>query len=278
MKENKQLKVNQNTSNHGALSEEGTTRLQTRNRIITSIACVILALLIASVVAFLAYVSQYSHANTADIEAFSSIAVADDLIETYIEGGNIVIKPKDAIPTTAIIFYPGGKVEHTSYVPLMKKCAESGILCIIAKMPFNLAFFSTNASNNVREKHPEVTSWYLCGHSLGGTAASMHIKKHASEFDGLILLGSYASSDLSDTDLNVLTIRGTNDEIVTKDDVEKHLSNLPKGYQEATIEGGCHAYFGMYGTQKGDGTPSISNTDQIIQAAYLITSFIEANS
>lgn len=33
------------------------------------------------------------------------------------------------------------------------------------------------------------------------------------------------------------------------------------------IPGGCHAYFGMYGLQKGDGTPSISNTRQIQQTA-----------
>ena len=30
------------------------------------------------------------------------------------------------------------------------------------------------------------------------------------------------------------------------------------------IDGGCHAYFGMYGTQDGDGKPTISNEEQIV--------------
>jgi len=29
------------------------------------------------------------------------------------------------------------------------------------------------------------------------------------------------------------------------------------------IDGGCHAYFGMYGAQEGDGRPEISNEEQI---------------
>ena len=279
MKEKKPIKIvgNYNTSTSAPLSEENNPKLQRRNRTVAIIMCVALALFIALVIVCIAYVSSYHHADADAIEAFLSVAVSDDLIANYVEDGNVAIKLKDSTPNTAIIFYPGGKVEHTAYVPLMKKCAESGILCIIAKMPFNLAFFNTGAANDIKEDHPEITNWYICGHSLGGSAASVYLKKHADEFEGLILLGSYASHDLSETDLRVLTVRGSNDEIVTKKDHEKHLENLPKNYQEAIIEGGCHAYFGMYGEQKGDGTPAISPTDQITQAAYLITSFINSN-
>ena len=37
----------------------------------------------------------------------------------------------------------------------------------------------------------------------------------------------------------------------------------PEDFTEVIIEGGCHAYFGMYGAQDGDGTPTISNYEQI---------------
>lgn len=40
-------------------------------------------------------------------------------------------------------------------------------------------------------------------------------------------------------------------------------ANLPEGFTEVVLDGGCHAYFGMYGPQDGDGTPTISNEDQI---------------
>ncbi len=40
------------------------------------------------------------------------------------------------------------------------------------------------------------------------------------------------------------------------------------------IDGGCHAYFGMYGVQEGDGTPKISNEEQIEQTADAIANLI----
>ena len=36
-----------------------------------------------------------------------------------------------------------------------------------------------------------------------------------------------------------------------------------KDFKEMVIAGGCHAYFGMYGAQDGDGRPEISNEEQI---------------
>ena len=43
----------------------------------------------------------------------------------------------------------------------------------------------------------------------------------------------------------------------------KSKNNYPKDFTEIIIEGGCHSYFGMYGLMKNDGTPSISNIEQI---------------
>jgi hypothetical protein len=45
---------------------------------------------------------------------------------------------------------------------------------------------------------------------------------------------------------------------------------LPNNFIEVTIEGGCHAYFGMYGNQDGDGVSKIDVFEQI----YLTTSYI----
>jgi hypothetical protein len=44
---------------------------------------------------------------------------------------------------------------------------------------------------------------------------------------------------------------------------QKYHSNLPGDAVEVVITGGCHAYFGNYGSQDGDGVPTITNEEQI---------------
>ena len=42
------------------------------------------------------------------------------------------------------------------------------------------------------------------------------------------------------------------------------------------IEGGCHAYFGAYGAQKGDGEPSITREEQLRQTVEAILGLLPA--
>ena len=182
--------------------------------------------------------------------------------------GNIVFEPEGA--ETGLIFYPGGKVEHSAYIPLMQACAEKGILCIIAEMPFNLAVFDINAADGIPKAYPQIENWYIGGHSLGGSMAASYLEKHTDEYEGLILLGSYSTADLSDTDLEVLSIYGSEDRVLNREKYNDNIGNLPADFKEIVIEGGSHAYFGMYGAQDGDGVPSISNAEQILQAAEYI--------
>lgn len=177
------------------------------------------------------------------------------------ESGRIVLAPEGA--TKGFIFYPGGKVEYTAYVPLMQACAEEGILCVLVEMPFNLAVLDVNAADGIQEEYPEIEEWYIGGHSLGGSMAASYIADHTEEYEGLVLLGSYATVDLSDTDLAVLSLFGSEDRVMNREKYDKNKSNLPYDLTEFVIDGGCHAYFGMYGAQDGDGTPTITNEEQI---------------
>ena len=177
------------------------------------------------------------------------------------ESGRIVLAPEGA--TKGFIFYPGGKVEYTAYIPLMQACAEEGILCVLVEMPFNLAVLDVNAADGIQEAYPEIEEWYIGGHSLGGSMAASYIADHTEEYEGLILLGSYATADLSDTDLAVLSLFGSEDKVMNREKYDKNKSNLPGDLTEVVIDGGCHAYFGMYGAQDGDGTPTITNEEQI---------------
>ena len=106
-------------------------------------------------------------------------------------------------------------------------------------------------------------SWYLGGHSLGGAMIASFAAKHTDQIDGLLLLASYTTKDLSDTDLSVVTVYGSEDGVLNRKNLEKGEKLLPENHVTKCIEGGNHAQFGSYGAQKDDGTAAISAEAQI---------------
>lgn len=211
------------------------------------------------------YLSDYYHA---DDMAMETMAQSSEQVKKYQDGSILFFVPKE--PVAGMIFYPGGKVQCEAYAPLMQACAERGILCALVRMPGNLAVFNPNAAEGIQKKHPEITSWYMGGHSLGGAMAASYVSKHVEEYDGLILLAAYSTSDISESPLHVLSIYGSEDGVLNKDKYERSKSNLPDDFEKRVIDGGCHAYFGSYGPQDGDGTPTISNEEQVVQTADII--------
>ena len=218
--------------------------------------------------AFFIYTGDYYHADYDSIEVF---ATTSNFTVTTIDDGTMIFSAQDA--KTGFIFYPGGKVEYTAYIPLMKACASKGITCILVKMPFNLAVFDVNAADDLKVHCPEIKSWYIGGHSLGGSMAATHLSNNTESYKGLILLGSYSTADISQTDLDVLSVYGSEDNVLNKEKYNEYLVCLPEDFTEIIIDGGCHAYFGMYSAQDGDGTPTISNDKQIEKTAAIIENF-----
>ena len=231
---------------------------------------IIVAIVATIVIASGIYLSDYYHADMEAVEAFSP-AVAVEMQTD--ENGNYIFKPEN--PTSGLIFYPGGKVEYTAYIPLMQSLASKGIMCVLVEMPFNLAVFDINAAEGIQEQYPEIDSWYIGGHSLGGSMAAAYLEKHPDNFDGLILLGSYSTADLSSTDLDVLSVYGSEDTVLNTEKYDENKGNLPEHFHEVVIDGGCHAYFGMYGAQEGDGIPDITNETQISITADAIADVID---
>lgn len=210
-------------------------------------------------IAFGIYVGDYYHADDAAIEAFAYDE--SKFYESTDNDGNRVFAPKE--PVAGFIFYPGGKVDEAAYVPLMRALAERGILCVLINMPFNLAIFDTDAAEGIKESFDVIEKWYIGGHSLGGSAAAMYVDENRGAFDGLVLLAAYSNVDLSDTGMDVISIYGSEDKVLDLEKYQQYRENLPADFTEEVISGGCHAYFGMYGLQAGDGIPRISAEEQI---------------
>ena len=119
----------------------------------------------------------------------------------------------------------------------------------------------------IQEQFPEIGRWYIGGHSLGGAMAASYATSHAGELDGLVLLAAYSTQNLSNSGLAVLSVYGSEDGVLDMEKYEQYRSNLPADTVEVVIDGGCHAGFGRYGAQDGDGTPTISSNEQIARTA-----------
>ena len=240
--------------------------MKKRTRIILSVC---LTVLLVIEIGGYAYVSDYYHADETALEA---MAYQTDSVQTEQDGNVTWFVPEN--PVAGLIFYPGGKVEYTAYAPLLRACAENGILCALVQMPGNLAVLDANAADGLQQKYPEVTTWYIAGHSLGGAMASNYAAAHSEDFDGLILLAAYSTKDLTGTTLRVLSVYGSEDGVMNRESYEKNRANLPADTTEVVLDGGCHAQFGSYGPQDGDGVPTISGEEQIRQTAEAIAAFV----
>lgn len=222
------------------------------------IAIAILVFLMILIGFCIVYVNDYYRA---DSKAIAEYEVENVVTKKVLKDDTIVYEGE--VVNAGLIFYPGGKVEYTAYEPLMKSLASEGVLCMLVRMPFNLAVLDVNAADGLQELYPEIEEWYIGGHSLGGSMAASHLSKNLSEYEGIVLLGSYSTVDLSKTDVDVLSISGSEDKVLNHEKYLEYKENLPDDFAELVVEGGCHAYFGMYGKQEGDGTPEISNAEQI---------------
>ena len=242
--------------------------LTTRKRKRIIILIMVVAVLFA---ACAIYLSDYYHADMSAIEDMEFASELSVESETW-EDGTLVFTPEEA--ETGLIFYPGGKVEYLAYQPLMQAFAAEGILCVLVEMPFNLAVLDVDAADGIQEEFPKIEEWYIGGHSLRGSMAASYVADHTDEYEGLVLLASYSTAELADSRLNVISIYGSEDEVLNREKYEKNRSNLPADFTEYVIDGGCHAYFGVYGHQEGDGTPTISNQQQIELTAQQLADWI----
>jgi dienelactone hydrolase len=79
--------------------------------------------------------------------------------------------------------------------------------------------------------------------------------------DALLLYASYPASDMASLDAQVMSVWASDDGLATPADIEASRSDLPTGTQFVEIAGAVHAFFGDYGPQPGDGTPTISHDE-----------------
>ncbi len=228
----------------------------------------LLALTLVLGIAAFSYFGNYYHAS-ADVSALIQETENVEHNKNY-----LAFAPEEY--NTGIVLYPGAKVESEAYAPLLKKLADRGVFAAIVYMPLHFALLDSDAALKVMEEHPEIDSWYIGGHSLGGVAAGMLIEKNPEKFKGIILLASYVTSDLSEKELKALCLIGSNDGVLNVQEYQKNRKNLPADTTEVMIQGGNHAQFASYGFQKKDNEADIGCEQQLqLTADYVMKLVVE---
>lgn len=216
----------------------------------------------------------WSSSSYKGLELAQEALISDNNVEVSI-GDFISFTPKNIEPTKGFIFYPGAKVDAKAYAPLAKAIAENGYEVVIVDMPLNFAMINPNKAEKVIEDYPNIQSWTIGGHSLGGVAASKFAIE-STKIDGLVLLASYPMGDqLKNLGVDVLSIWGSKDGVLNYTNLIESKTKLPVDATYVEIEGGNHAQFGDYGIQKGDHDAIISQQDQLDITEKSIVEFLK---
>ena len=223
---------------------------------------VLLGILLVLAVVFAGFVIWAETPPSPMPEAYD--ALKSDSSVTVSIGNWLVFAPVSSNSSTGLIIYPGGRVDFRSYAPAVHSIAAEGYLVVIPLMPLNLAVFGVGTANDVIGHYPDISSWAIGGHSLGGTMAAQFAFENPSKIKGLVLWAAYPASgtDLSKSNLSVTTIHGSNDGLVSTAQIDGSLKLLPSSTVRVEIAGGNHAQFGWYGDQAGDNAATITRETQ----------------
>ena len=207
-------------------------------------------------------------------------ALESDEKVTISEGQYLLqFSPANRTPNPGLIFYPGGRVDYRAYSPLMREIANGGYSVFLVKMPLNLAVFGVNRADAMITAYPDITNWYIGGHSLGGAMAAAYVYNNPVGMQGLVLWAAYPaeSNDLSGSGFPVLSVIANRDGLATLDKLKAAAPFLPADTMWVEIDGGNHAQFGSYGPQNGDLEATITAEEQhrqIVNATLMFMSGI----
>ena len=249
-----------NRQNGDMTSAFATLPTQRTRRRILRIGIAIVAVVVLVTVAFLFYASIVAHGDRqASIDVFQNAKVSVTSTDN-----SIVLTPTGPASGDGLVFIPGAKVDPYAYMYKLSGIVEtSGVTVVITKPTLNLAFFDQRPLSTFTADAPNVDTWFVGGHSLGGVrACQLAAVDEGRDVAGLVLFGSYCANDLSGSALRVLSIGGSKDGLSTPQKIDDAAALLPSDAIFVQVAGLNHAGFGDYGAQAGDNESSLDRTEQ----------------
>lgn len=222
------------------------------NRWKQAVAVVFVVLVVGSGGAAL-YFSMPYHGSASSIQQ----VLDDPQVTVTTEAGVHVLTPADHESTIGFVFYPGARVApdayYSTFAPVVTR---TNATVFIPEMPLNVALLDTDAAESIRSRHPGIQTWFVGGHSLGGVAACQYAGSH--DVRGLVLFASYCNVDVRDESFSVLSVTGSADTVLNRENYREANARLPPNTTSREIEGMNHTQFASYSGQRGDSPASLS--------------------
>jgi dienelactone hydrolase len=210
-------------------------------------------------------------------DAITDAATASAAVTLEEAGGRtIVARPPAGVVESdlLVVLYPGGLVRPQAYEWLARALAAQGHVTVIPEFSFDLAVTGIARADELVARYGTGKRVVLAGHSLGGAMAAQYaadrVRAGSGVPAGLVLLAAYPASgaDLAESGVHVLSVTAEHDGLVNAAALAEAWARLPSDTERVTIAGSVHAFFGRYGPQSGDGTPTV---DRATAEAELVT-------
>ena len=225
---------------------------------------------VLALVATLAWLNPFTYQPGAAAEA----GPRSDLTVTETTTA-ITMTPDGPAPAKGLVFYPGARVDARAYQDILAPAVGAGCRVVILKEPLGLSLLDASQARSAMADNPDITTWAVGGHSLGGVAASSFAQDNT-DVSGLLLYASYPLDSLRGRQgLEVLSVSGTKDGLSTPAKIDASADLLPADAEFTAVQGGVHAFFGDYGAQPGDGEPGISREAAQEQIADATVAFLD---
>ena len=235
-------------------------------RVLWGLLAVVLALVILAAVAFTVLLRPYP----ADRTAQTALAQPPAGVSVTFDEEALTLAPAEP-PRSGLVFQPGARVDARAYGAILMPLAEAGHLVVVVRQPLGIGLLAVDKPGRLMASHPEIETWTIGGHSLGGVAAAQYLEFDPDGAEKLLLWASHPATSLADLrDLEVASIGAEHDPMVTPAEIEESREKLPPGASVTIVPGAIHAHFGDYGPQEGDGQPTVDRAQA--QAAIIAAS------
>jgi pimeloyl-ACP methyl ester carboxylesterase len=202
---------------------------------------------------------------------------SDATVRVIVRSDDVLFEPA-AVPraATGLLFLPGTPVDPIAYAPVARAIAARGYATAVVFLPrrglasADSPRMAARAAETMRALGAE--RWVIAGHSRGGDFGSRLVFDNPDRYAALVLIATThpRSFSLANTSLDVIQVSGDRDGTTREEALAAARARLPQSTRRVVIAGANHSQFGFYGRHPFDGTPAISQADQIAQTVDIL--------